>query len=789
VLLGAPGGGKSTALRYLALLLAECGLDPTRTLPLGWQTTPVPIFCPLGPIAGALEGVQAGQELPRLWTELKRLLDGGSRTGLGTHLEAALGRGGAILLFDGLDELPATPGPQGLSPRARVSQAVQALARELPLDTHVVVTCRVLPYQSRADSGSIAASDEWRLPDNWTVRRVQPLAFGQVRQFVTGWYRAAYRAVPPPTPDEAARRTARLLEQIAQNERLRDLIETPLLLTMVVVLHYNKTTGELPRDRALLYDEFVSLLLDRWEPLRTRERRTPGLLDRLDIADRTTTRDLRRVLHRVALEAHASPVGDDGRALISRATLDGHLGAFLRGLGCDQIDERLLKFRLALNDQLGLLHDLGDDLFAFPHKTFQEFLAACALADSGELRAEAYHHWSGHDGDRWREALLLLAGRLHYDGKIEQQSLGWLRTLLDPKPPDLPRRLQKLAVTRPTHKSLAQRRRDALLAADSLAEWRDLGALACFDDDELALWSGKIAASLAPLLEPAGAASPLAPLAERLAAGRHLGQLGDPRPGVCGLEPDWCPVPAGPFLHGSNDADGLASDIEKPRRELVLPGFRISKYPVTNAQWQVFVDEGGYRDQSGWSQDGWELKQQAGWTQPRFWNDPPYARFNGPNQPVVGVSWYEASAYCAWLSSRLGYTVRLPSEAEWEKAARGTDGRIYPWDDKWDAAKANTYEGRVGATTAVGCYPDGASPSGALDMAGNVFEWTATPWHGTLEKSTVVELSTGSSFVIRGGAWSNVQQVARCAYRFSDFPDHRINYLGLRVASALALTE
>jgi formylglycine-generating enzyme required for sulfatase activity len=250
----------------------------------------------------------------------------------------------------------------------------------------------------------------------------------------------------------------------------------------------------------------------------------------------------------------------------------------------------------------------------------------------------------------------------------------------------------------------------------------------------------------------------------------------------------WCPVPAGPFLHGSSDADPLASDDEKPQRELVLPGFRIAKHPVTNAQWQRFVDEGGYREQSCWSTAGWELKQQAGWTQPRFWDDPQYARFNGPNQPVVGVSWYEASAYCAWLTTKLGYQVRLPSEAEWEKAARGTDGRIYPWGNTWQPEKLNA-ERRVGATTPVGSYPEGASPCGALDMAGNVWEWTATPWHDTLEKSTVVELSTGSSFVVRGGAWYLDLLLARCADRCYYNPDVRNFNLGLRVASALALTE
>jgi formylglycine-generating enzyme required for sulfatase activity len=203
----------------------------------------------------------------------------------------------------------------------------------------------------------------------------------------------------------------------------------------------------------------------------------------------------------------------------------------------------------------------------------------------------------------------------------------------------------------------------------------------------------------------------------------------------------------------------------------------------------MFMDAGGYRERRWWSEAGWQANAEEEWTQPRFWDDP---RFNGANQPVVGITWYEANAFCRWLSAQLSYVdyeVRLPSEAEWEQAARGNDGRIYPWGNAWEDTRANTYEGGIGTTTPVGCYPDGASPSGALDMSGNVWEWTATPWTSNYETSdgTARETEDGPSFVRRGGAWSFHLRYARCAYRFTSHPSSRYDDLGLRVCAARTL--
>jgi len=188
---------------------------------------------------------------------------------------------------------------------------------------------------------------------------------------------------------------------------------------------------------------------------------------------------------------------------------------------------------------------------------------------------------------------------------------------------------------------------------------------------------------------------------------------------------------------------------------------------------------------------------------PSFWDDRAY---NDPSQPVVGVCWYEAMAYCAWLTEQINksanqqigklanrrISVRLPSEAEWEKAARwdGRRARRYPWGDDWDAFQCNSLEGRVLTTTPVGIYPGGASPCGALDMAGNVWEWTRSLWGPEIERPAFEypyglddgredEASTDLR-VLRGGSWFNEARYARCASRLRSGPGSRDDDGGFR---------
>jgi formylglycine-generating enzyme required for sulfatase activity len=215
-------------------------------------------------------------------------------------------------------------------------------------------------------------------------------------------------------------------------------------------------------------------------------------------------------------------------------------------------------------------------------------------------------------------------------------------------------------------------------------------------------------------------------------------------------------VPPGPFIMGGEG--GLPLQIAR-----LEESFFIGRYPVTNAQYRHFVEAGGYEKREYWSDEGWQYKRKEEWTAPRFWNDP---EWNQPDQPVVGVSWYEAEAYARWAG------MRLPTEMEWEKAARGIDGREYPWGDGFDPDRCNTDESGIGKTTPVGKYsPNGDSPYGLADMAGNVWEWCAD-WYDK-DKDTKV---------LRGGSWFDYRWDARCICRYWLSPWYRSYNVGFRCA-------
>jgi formylglycine-generating enzyme required for sulfatase activity len=287
---------------------------------------------------------------------------------------------------------------------------------------------------------------------------------------------------------------------------------------------------------------------------------------------------------------------------------------------------------------------------------------------------------------------------------------------------------------------------------------------------------------------------PEAPRDARLTAGRRLSSS-DPRPGVLTLEPAWCTVAAGPFLMGSAD-DPAAFDRERPQHRVDLPAFRIARFPVTNGQWSRFVDDNGYGERGWWSEEGWAARQEHRWTAPRSGTTATWPG-TAPNCPIVGVSWYEAQAYCAWLSHRLRDSVRLPSEAEWEKAARGTDGRIYTSGDTLDREAYHLFSTGTwrdeDAPAPVGCYPRGVSPCGAEDLLGNTYAWTTSRW-GPSEDDPIFgypyvaadgrEAAGGSDFrIVRGGAWGFPPRHARCAYRGKDRPHEASLNVGVRVAS------
>jgi formylglycine-generating enzyme required for sulfatase activity/class 3 adenylate cyclase len=253
-------------------------------------------------------------------------------------------------------------------------------------------------------------------------------------------------------------------------------------------------------------------------------------------------------------------------------------------------------------------------------------------------------------------------------------------------------------------------------------------------------------------------AKPEVALRVRIAAGDVLGCLGDPRLG------EMVVIPAGEFSMGEGGE----------KHELLLLDYQLSKYPVTYAEYARFIEAGGYQDKSFWTEAGWiEIGQIQ--NEPRYWQD---VRFNKPNQPVIGLSWYECVAYCRWMSAESGQLYRLPTEAEWEKGARGVDGRVYPWGNEFEASRLNTRAGdqQVCTITPVGIYPTGVSPFGLFDCAGNVWEWCATRWkkpfpYDVNQDEWQADYLEGQNLrVLRGGSWNYKAEVTRCGYRFKFQP-------------------
>jgi len=423
---------------------------------------------------------------------------------------------------------------------------------------------------------------------------------------------------------------------------------------------------------------------------------------------------------------------------------------------------------------------VGEPIYTFPHRTFQEYLAGCHLALGGRDFGRRLRGMLG-EGDRWALAVHLGAEHLLYN-------VGKVTEVLDAAYALCP-------VAEP----------------ETEADWRGVLWAGCFtaemglrkvkEDVEAPDGGTAFAERLVPRLVRVLREVPLGPL-ERAEAGNVLSQLGDPR----FREDAWylpderllgfVEIPAGLFLMGTRredipellerfggDRDWYES--ETPRHEVTLPAYYVARYLVTYAQYAAFVRETGQKLPEEW----------------REGNYPPQRA----NQPVVLVTWYDALAYCRWLTGKLrawpgtpeplatrlreeGWVITLPSEAEWEKAARGTDGWIFPWGEEPDPYRANYGDTGIGTTSAVGCFPGGGSPYGVEDLSGNVWEWTRSLYgeYPYVPGDGREDLEAGREVrrVLRGGAFFDVAGGVRCAYRVRLDPSYRSWFSGFRLVAS-----
>ncbi|MBN1200414.1 MAG: SUMF1/EgtB/PvdO family nonheme iron enzyme [Anaerolineae bacterium] len=211
--------------------------------------------------------------------------------------------------------------------------------------------------------------------------------------------------------------------------------------------------------------------------------------------------------------------------------------------------------------------------------------------------------------------------------------------------------------------------------------------------------------------------------------------------------------------------------------DFAVAAFTIARYPVTNRQYAAFIEAAGYANRVWWTDPGWAIKEQKGWSAPRFWESGGYM---GADCPVIAVSWYEAIAFCRWLSDASGQSISLPTEQQWQRAAQGDDGREFPWGNETPHELLCNWNRDVNRTSPVTRYPDGASPYGVMDMSGNVWEWCLTGW-----ESGTTSLDSSERRVARGGCWINDSPLTlRVTLRDGPYPVDAYNLCGFRCVRA-----
>ncbi|MEM7204840.1 MAG: SUMF1/EgtB/PvdO family nonheme iron enzyme [Planctomycetota bacterium] len=629
------------------------------------------------------------------------------------------GPGRRLYLFDGLDEVPASRRPD-------VGQWIQDALVHDP-DGYFAVTSRYAGYDEAAREA---------LGVRFLELHLRPLDEDQRDAFVRNWYGVIESYFDPQHgaatgAAKADELIGRLRDRKFRAQRVSSLTANPLLLTNVCLVHRDRGSY-LPQGRERLYRECLNVLLELWR-------------DSKQLGIALTAERAREALQPVALYLH----DEEGRTRAPAAELAPVLAETLRQVGWTRSAEAFLE---VVRDESGLLTGWSHAELGFLHLGFQEYLAACEIhrqvTEAGVEGGEA-PPWLDVLAERfgqnwWREVTLLLLA-------LEGTSL--FRPLFV-------RVVEREAFVE--HEDLVQECLEEAKRVDpapfaALLD-RDAG-----DDVGLAerqLVAARALQRVAPD-ELEKRQRVLAKSASRAVRERFGGSTVSKRGGThekTGIE--MVDIPAGTFVMGSPKSEKDRFDVEGPQREVAVARFALARTAVTNAQYAVFLEATGHRV-------------------PAYWDK---RQFNRSEQPVVGVSWEDARAFCRWAG------LSLPSEAQWEYACRaGTTTRFWSGGSIKDLKRVGWYDGNAkGKLHPVGEKP--ANDWGLLDMHGNVFEWCQDEWHrdytGAPCDGSAWEEDGSGARVFRGGAWRYDARVCRSAFRSWWRPDYRIVLLGFRPASS-----
>lgn len=739
LLIGDAGMGKTTAMRQLTLKLFR-QLEEQKT-----EKLPIPLFVRLDKIADFLKEDQSLEEarqsllayICQHWQPDLTCKDD-------LCVEALEDNDKPLqLILDGLDEIPSA------RLRLKLAGVVKGL-RENKL-FHIIITSR--PTAINKALVKALGFQDFKLLD---------LTSTQIKDFVHNFFNIYHGKNELMGKEDAQA----FLSALDSSEAAQEFAANPLYLTIMILMHKKHTV--LPKKRLQLYAEFYEmLLLQRATDPSLGKMADKPIFEVMDYKGEPIlwgVEDYSPLMQHIAFITHSD---DQDNVSISaervlKAMQQRGLQVELKSMSEKDFANRFLQFT---DNNLGILIYRGE-FFGFSHRSLQEYLAARHLSNF-DLQ-QVINFWTDmvlKKPDRWLEVTRLLfceiRSRQNFLKSIENQ---WLRDINDTKDArviytigaiisDLEGFYERSGIIRPLHQSLTgvlTRRRDRSHDYPSLF----------------------------------------------LACGDALGLMNEPHIDV--FDPPMVFLnPKTPFNMGSEEYDR-----EKPIHPVQLSPYWIGKYPVTNKEFAEFIKHGGYDHKEYWIDDEtqfkfkgidfWEkeLKEKL----PRYWLDEKFGR-SRPLAPVVGISWYEAMAYCMWLSkNNPGKKFRLPTEAEWEFAARGFTDSRFPWGNtpEPNPELTNFYDSKLEQTTAVGSYPaaSGATADNGknveiFDLAGNVWEWCydwydGSYYHHSPDKNPIGP-ETGERRVVRGGSFIDDWGGLRCANRNDGYPLNRDVDVGFRV--------
>jgi len=690
VLSGSPGSGKTVFLTRLAATLANHLLGfPTSSLEPhvkpgrlknGGQLTPVPIHLEANILAKSpLKGF--GDLVDAVLRELACVRDTVAAPAREIVVNA-LKEGRFLLLIDALDEVP------DVDTRNQLLRWFKGLYGFLE-KTRVVLTTRSARY-----SGEMAFGPQFE-PVELTELNTE-----QMKQICQNFCTIKKQ------DDLFLQKLEKALKVVAEQggSEEANLVGNPLLLNTACSVFYK--LGHLPNDRATLCYHVVEHLCH------SKVSRLEGLVPKGREDWQLNPEEKRGLLERIAHRMQAEVAQQWPLAEVYEAVAES--------LPESQRAERprLEQYVEWLVIHTGLLYIQGSDrgeCVRFHHRLFREYLAACHLKNQNKTMVQLIRlmHDKGWLTDPvWLDVVRLLPGAMNHVDKAKVMAEEMM--------------------------ALAQHdavQRGRLLATLAAAVVENKGVFRLFDSQHL----------VKEALAAYEAEAKYWDTETNRFLLEQVGWLGDPRPDMWHKD-YWQAYPPSTFIMGG--AEGPWAKLE--REEKIHEPYWLARYPVTNSQYGEFLKDGGYSNKVWWSVEGWKGVKESKYEKPRFWND---SKWNNPSQPVVGVSWYEAEAFCRWLTEQIkarplregesALQVDLPSEVEWEFAARGKNGRPYPWEENVGVnfSLAN-YHNKIGRTTPVGTYPKGRTQDGLYDMAGNIWEWSSEKFG-----------DDSAERVLRGGSW------------------------------------